>query len=1112
MGASSSGLLDEAKVSHIKGLADSALQNFGVFYRQQYSAAHTTHLHQEVEPKKEGRGLLLTHRPRYAAEEVLYQGSVQFSCWEEQGKKCKDRYTVLRGDYTLEIHDSMEAFSRGTAAKLVLRPAGGAVLTTEEKSRALLEQTCAGILNGVKEDSSSVVPPPGAFPVYLHLPHTGHACFLFAQEEQRDRFLSALKTCIRHQNLDPWCGSSYESQAFVRALRLYRQDKGCYESWEMLLGAEEKVLASQVMEEVLPWLQSQLQSRVKGKKTERIRQWMATVQATYTLVLEQLTDGLEALKGACRQTASANQAVVRSNLDQIMASRRFLEDKLRARICDPAEKLCSDSITPYLSSILEALTECISGGIQGIQHTLHTQMDAALTHTHGGAEGLEKALSTLRSTSLDHCYKLVENLAEKLQDLKQRFRLTSTQRLVHSAHLEMEQLLDSAVYTLELFLQSSARRQPAQIPVNMERAKERVLKQLDHDSRVVQRRLYQEALLEITLPALTRDMDNTWKPELKQFEEYIFSDYSSFILVHNVYDDVLRDILSKEIEKVVQEAAKQRSNHLLLDSSDLAISQYSLLGHTPPRSAPSSPAVRATRDSSSAVPDEGRESASPVEDGSQSGAADVCPRPDPDPESNPDSCRGSGPSAVLPSPVIVVTQQSDESSVPVASVFVEPCEEVQPGTDTTAAVVPDSAAPVSDADTTHLSGTPDLPAVPESPALSPISPNPSDPLPSAPLPTVAPSECVEGDEPDPPAAAGVNGTPDLPAVPESPALSPICPNPSDPLPSTVAPSEYVQGDQPDPPAAAGVSGTPDLPAVPESPALSPICPNPSDPLPSTVAPSECVQGDQPDPPAASTKADLPASDVTPEADSPLQSSSSSPPLSHSPCTESPLRTSLASLSEAVGCIATATTVRQATDRAVYLRGGRAEERVEGEGEAAEEGKEVVESEGREENEGVDEEEEREAGNGRKEEEKEKEEEREEGQMEGVGEAQAGGEPVDHGCSSSESPAESATASSQTTDQREEEEKGDHEENGGQLEKEQREGDEEEEEEKGDREEKGVKAEEEEEGLQSAQPMASQPETAAELPLDSISVIRGLVTEVIEVETLVSPNPHSNHTA
>lgn len=115
-----------------------------------------------------------------------------------------------------------------------------------------------------------------------------------------------------------------------------------------------------------------------------------------------------------------------------------------------------------------------------------------------------QALSSLHTISLDQCYRQVENLTTKLEGLKQRFGLSSTQRLVHSAQLEMEkvvrpltadwkiikmrsdplvlsvtfmfQLLDSAVYTLELFLQSSAKLQPIQTPVKMERAKERVLK------------------------------------------------------------------------------------------------------------------------------------------------------------------------------------------------------------------------------------------------------------------------------------------------------------------------------------------------------------------------------------------------------------------------------------------------------------------------------------------------------------------------------------------------------------------------------------------------------------------------------------------------------------
>ncbi|XP_065810498.1 protein Niban 1-like [Labrus bergylta] len=176
----------------------------------------------------------------------------------------------------------METFRQGCAATLVLQPAGGNVFTTEEESRRYLEQTCAGILSGVMEDSVLVGLGPSSdmFAVYLHMSFTGQTCFLFQQEEERDQFLSALQTCIRHCNLDPWCELSYETQACIRALRLYRQDKGCYESWEMLLGTEEQVLANQVMEEVLPWFQSLFQTRVERKKTERMQQWLAVSRTT----------------------------------------------------------------------------------------------------------------------------------------------------------------------------------------------------------------------------------------------------------------------------------------------------------------------------------------------------------------------------------------------------------------------------------------------------------------------------------------------------------------------------------------------------------------------------------------------------------------------------------------------------------------------------------------------------------------------------------------------------------------------------------------------------------------------------------------------------------------
>ncbi|XP_028284159.1 protein Niban-like isoform X2 [Parambassis ranga] len=996
MGASSSGLLDEAKVSHIKGLVDNTLQSFSVFYRQQYSVAYFGHLHQEVEPKKEGRGLLLTHRPQYAPEEVLYQRSLKFSCWEEQGKKSKDRYVVLRRDYKVEIHDSMETFGRGCSAKLVLQPAGASVFTTEEEFRAHLEKTCAGILNGVKEESSSVVSSPDVFAVYLHLPYTGHTCFLFQQEEERDHFLSGLKTCIRHCNLDPWCDSSHERQGYARALRLYRQEKGCYESWEMLLGSEEQVLASQVMVEVLPWLQSQLQSRVKGKKTERIRQWLATVQATYLLVLEQLTAGLEALREECRQTASANQAIIRANLDQIMSSHCFLEEKVRACICEEACKVCSECVAPYLSSILDALTENISAGILGMQETLHTQMDSTFSHTNGGTEETKKALSGLCSISLDQCYKQVEKLTEKLEDLKERFGLSSAQRLVHSAHLDMEQLLDSAVYTLEQFLQSSTRLQPSQTPVKMERAKERVLKQLDHDSRVVQRRLYQEALLEITLPCLTRRMDSSRKTELQQLEQYIFSDYSSFILVHNVYEDVLRNILSKEIETVVQEAASKKSNNLLLDTSDLAISQYSLLGQTPPRSAQGSPAIQ-PRHSSSAEPSDSQPNAPVVKDGGQ--VAEVCPQSGPDHDADTTSEAGTTESseqaAALLSPVIVVTQQFDEHGG-----TEETSEEVQTGTD----------APSTSEESTG---------------------------------TDAPSTSEESTGTDAPSTSEESTGVDAPSTPEDS--------------SRCDASVTHEADTPDP--------------LAETKSVVPDSPDPISSQSTEVQPA-CTQSDQYTAPENQAVPEPSDSDQISEEASSIQP----PSPSHTPGADSPVKMSLGSLSEAIGCSPTVPTVaQQTTDRAVYLTGQIKDNwEVERVKEAARRQETEANEDGGEKTEG-----------------EKTAEETEDRQIEGVTHSEAG----DEVCPSPVSPAENALTSEQ-------QEVANNEVSGGEIRRE-----EEEAAEKDHPEEETAK----DEIPQSSQPMESQPESDEELPLDSVSIIRELVSEVIEVETTVPSCPNGSST-
>lgn len=53
------------------------------------------------------------------------------------------------------------------------------------------------------------------------------------------------------------------------------------------------------------------------------------MEATYELVHEQLREGLESLKNECREATKQQEALIRSDMDQIINSQTFLETKLQ---------------------------------------------------------------------------------------------------------------------------------------------------------------------------------------------------------------------------------------------------------------------------------------------------------------------------------------------------------------------------------------------------------------------------------------------------------------------------------------------------------------------------------------------------------------------------------------------------------------------------------------------------------------------------------------------------------------------------------------------------------------------------------------------------------------
>lgn len=590
MGASSSSLLDESKINYIRGRTEAELKNFSPHYRRQSCVAFFCHLKDEVEQHRGAQSQLLKQKEPPKASEVLYKDSMLYF---DDNRKWRERLVVVRADYSLELHDSQESYTKGTPARHKLLPTGGTVLTSEEKYTAFVDKDFPDP-NGCKEEPSvPMVVVPGPLPVYLRLPYRRDSYFCFHQEEKRARFVSILNDCIRHQNQDFVKSTAHEVQAFLKAIHFYRQEKGHYESWDMLVGTDSQVLANLVLEDLLPSLQTELLPKLKGKKPERKRVWFATVEATYELVREQLREGLESLKTDCINSGKQQEALIRSDMDQIINSQTFLETKLQALVSDPAMKYCSESVSPYLTSILEELMGPVSAGFQAVRLLLEDELTRVCKDfPQGGVtEELQTALQQVGRDRMEDCYQHVNVLKEQLQELRNRFKFSNSSRVVHCTQGQMQQLMENAVYTFELLLQSALKDKPDKQASVMEKAKLRVLKQFDYDSSTVRKKIFQEALVDITLPAIKRSLAPACKTELQNFEQFVFADYTNFVQVENIYENILLNLLNNEVNKVVKEAASLKKNNLFGDSTDLqCVSQSSLAdSRTPPLSAPSSP-------------------------------------------------------------------------------------------------------------------------------------------------------------------------------------------------------------------------------------------------------------------------------------------------------------------------------------------------------------------------------------------------------------------------------------------------------------------------------------------------------------------------------------------
>lgn len=560
--------LDDARRQHISEKTKKILTEFLQFYEDQYGVALFNSMRHEIEGTGAPQAQLLWRKVPLD-ERIIFSGNL-FQ-YQEDSKKWRNRFSLVPHNYGLVLYENKVAYERQVPPRSVINSAGYKILTSVDHYLELVGNSLPGTTP--KSGSAPILKCPTQFPLILWHPYARHYYFCMMTEAEQDKWQAVLQDCVRHCNNGIPEDSKVEGPAFTDAIRMYRQSKELYGTWEMLCGNEVQILSNLVMEELGPELKAELAPRLKGKPQERQRQWIQISDAVYRIVYEQAKAQFEVVLAKLQLARPAMEAVIRTDMDQVITSKEHLASKIRAFILPKAEVCVRNHVQPYISSILEALMVPTSQGFTEVRDVFFkevTDMNLNVIN-EGGIDKLGEYMEKLSQLAyhplkMQSCYEKMEPL--RLDGLQQRFDVSSTSVFKQRAQIHMREQMDNAVYTFETLLHQQLGKGPTkeELCKSIQRILERVLKKYDYDSSSVRKRFFREALLQITIPFLLKKLAPTCKSELPRFQELIFEDFARFILVENTYEEVVLQTVMKDILQAVKEAAVQRKHNLYRDS------------------------------------------------------------------------------------------------------------------------------------------------------------------------------------------------------------------------------------------------------------------------------------------------------------------------------------------------------------------------------------------------------------------------------------------------------------------------------------------------------------------------------------------------------------------
>ncbi|XP_055009357.1 LOW QUALITY PROTEIN: protein Niban 2-like [Boleophthalmus pectinirostris] len=552
------------------------MSDFSSIYEKQYSVALFNSVRAEIEGTG-GTQAQLLHRKDPLAGKTIFSGSLLQ--YLEENRKWRTRYVSIPNSYTIDFYESKTVCDHGLQPKVSINCAGYKVLTSLEEYLELMDKSLPGVK--AKASNSPFIKTVTQYTLILWHPYARHHYFCVLTDKEHSKWSAVLQDCVRHANNGLPEESTVLTPAFTNSVRLYRQAKGHYGSWDQMCGTPPQILANLVMEDLHPDLRSVIGPKLKGKLQQRLRSWMLISGAVYRQVLNQTTAQYESLSQDCEAQRGPLDAALRTDMDQIITSKEHVSSKIRALVLPKAEQVLRSSVQPYVSSILEALMVPTSRGFSEVREVFCRELvelskNSVQQDKDKLGEQMERlSMLAFHPVKMRSCYDELERM--ELEGLQHRFSVSGPTVFRSRAQILLRGQMDNSVYTFEQLLNQSLQAPgDGDLCKSIQKCQERVLKKFDYDSSTVRKKFFREALLQIIVPYMLQQLAPSCAPELPRFQELIFEDFSRFLLVENLYEEVVIQSVSKDIMSAVKEAAVQRKHNLYRDSIVLTNSDPNL--------------------------------------------------------------------------------------------------------------------------------------------------------------------------------------------------------------------------------------------------------------------------------------------------------------------------------------------------------------------------------------------------------------------------------------------------------------------------------------------------------------------------------------------------------